>query len=58
MNKLYFLWRRVIQILKEGTRSNLLSNIITLIPVMNDLGEDETLFEISQAIIDVSYLFP
>ncbi|AKJ39120.1 MULTISPECIES: hypothetical protein [Methanosarcina] len=58
VNKLYFLWRRVIQILKEGTRSNLLSNIITLIPVINDLGEDETLFEISQAIIDVSYWFP
>lgn len=45
----------MIQILKEGARSNLLSNIITLIPVMNDLGEDGTLFEISQAIIDVSY---
>lgn len=45
----------MIQILKKGARSNLLSNIITLIPVMNDLGEDGTLFEISQAIIDVSY---
>ena len=58
VNKLYFWWRRVIQILKEGTRSNLLSNIITLIPVMNDLGGDETLFEISRAIIDVSNWFP
>lgn len=58
VNKLYFLWRRVIQILIEGTQSNLLSNIITLIPVMNDLGDDETLFEISRAIIDVSNLFP
>jgi len=58
VNKLYFLWRRVIQTLRENTRSNLLSNIITLIPVMNDLGEDETLFEISRAIIDVSNWFP
>ncbi|AKB49896.1 regulatory protein [Methanosarcina barkeri str. Wiesmoor] len=58
VNKLYFLWRRIIQILKEDTRSNLLSNIITLIPIMNDLGGDETLFEISRAIIDVSNWFP
>ncbi|WP_052728012.1 NB-ARC domain-containing protein [Methanosarcina vacuolata] len=57
-NKLYFLWRKGIRILREYPRSNLLSNIITLIPVMNDLGEDETLFEISRAIIDVSNWFP
>jgi hypothetical protein len=58
VNKLYFWWRGIIQILKEHARSNLLSNIIVLIPVINDLGEDETLFEISRAIIDVSYWLP
>jgi hypothetical protein len=57
-DKLYFWWRRVTQILKEHTRSNLLSNIITLIPVINDFGTDETLFEISRAIIDISYWLP
>ncbi len=57
INKLYFWWKKIIQILREYTRSNLLFSIITLIPVINDLGKDETLFEISRAIIDVSNWF-
>jgi hypothetical protein len=58
INNLYFWWRKAIKILRERTRSSLLIDITTLIPVISDLGNDETLFEISRAIIDVSRWWP
>ncbi|WP_410509646.1 NB-ARC domain-containing protein [Methanosarcina hadiensis] len=58
MDNLYFWWRKAIQILRERTRSNLLLDIIVLIPVISELGEDDILFEISQAILDVSRWWP
>ncbi|AKB64636.1 hypothetical protein MSMAS_1440 [Methanosarcina mazei S-6] len=57
-DNLYFWWRKAIQILRERTRSNLLLDIIVLIPVISELGEDDILFEISQAITDVSRWWP
>ena len=58
MNNLYFLWRKTFQILVEYTRRSLLVDIITLLPVINDIGKDETFFEISKAIIYVSRWWP
>lgn len=58
IDSLYFWWKKIIQVLRERTRSNLLMDIIILIPLITDLGEDETLFKISQAIADVSRWWP
>ena len=58
IDKLYFWWKRIIQTLREHKRSSLLLDIIILIPLINELGGDETLFEISQAIKDTSRWWP
>ena len=58
ITNLYFWWKRTIQILSERTRSSLFVDIITLIPIINDLGNDETLYEIAYAVIDVSRWWP
>jgi len=58
LNKLYFWWKRKIQIFRECTRSSLFLDITTLIPTINELGEVKTFYEISQAIIDVSRWWP
>jgi len=55
---LYLLWNEVLPILASSTRSNLLSDILTLFPVIAALGEKEALVAMAQAIIEVGRWFP
>jgi hypothetical protein len=55
---LLFWWRKAIKMSSEFTRSSLLVDITTLIPVIHALGEDEAFIEISEGIMDVCRWWP
>ena len=58
MKKRYFWWRQIIQKLRERTRNNLLMGIAAFIPIIDDLGNEEALYETFKAINDVSRWWP
>jgi len=55
---LYPLWCETLHILASRTRSDLLSDIGVLLPIVTVLGEKEALVTIAQAIIEVGKWFP
>ena len=56
--RLYFLWNETLHILAIRTRSNLLSDIQALVPLIVALGEKDALVATMQAIIEVGKWFP
>jgi len=56
--RLYFLWNETLHILAIRTRSNLLSDIQALVPIIATLGGKEALVATMQAIIEVGKWFP
>jgi hypothetical protein len=58
IKSLYFWWIKMTQVLRERTRKSLLVDISILSPIIYYLGKDETIFEISEAILNVSRWWP
>ena len=57
-DELYSLWREILPILAAHTRSDLLSDLHTLTPVIATLGGAEAVEETFHAIQDVSRWWP
>lgn len=58
MVRLYSLWRQTLHILSLRDRSNFLSDLQVLIPLIAALGEKEALIATMQAIIKIGKWFP
>ena len=58
LNSQYSWWRKAIKVLRERTRKSLLMDISILIPVISYFGDNDAIFEISEAISDVSRWWP